>query len=172
MRMEPGRRVLAAAVVVAAAACSSNAPPRPLVKAAPATASPSGAAATHLPPGAVLLPNLPPPSAPAPDCSKTPCGYAGDPFGPVWLRGDAHLEGGCVWAEPASTTGGAMTWTLLWPQGTYAIFGKVIRVYDSAGRLVGDSVHPFRASAVAPADFQFPHRCLVSKVNVAALDVA
>ena len=115
-----------------------------------------------------LQPTLP--QTPNVDCSTQLCASASDPVGPLWLRGDAHLDGGCVWG--VAVNGPSNRITVIWPAGTYARFGRVIRVFSSEGRLLADSARPFAGSGWAPTDEQLPSRCLVNDRAFVALDQA
>ena len=123
---------------------------------------------SHVHGDGVFQPTLP--KTPAVDCSTETCAEASDPVGPLWLGGDAHLDGGCVWA--VAVNGPPDRITVIWPSGTYARFGRVIRVYASDGRLLADSTRPFAGSGWAPTDDQLPPRCLVNDRDVVALDRA
>jgi hypothetical protein len=120
--------------------------------------------------GGILQPAFPP--APPVDCTRVMCASASDPFSPMRLRGDRHLDGGCVWAEPTDPTFAGHRVAIIWPDGTYARFGKVIRVYSRTGRLLADSTHIFAGDGSAPTEDQLPARCLFDARDVLGIDVS
>src|SRR4051795_1684884 len=118
-------------------ACTGSHAPRPAAvvhaAGAPVAAPSDWRRALHVHHGGILQPTLPP--SPPVDCSTQLCAEASDPVGPVWLRGDAHLDGGCVWGVATQGVDSERI-TLIWPVGTYATFGRVIQVFDKAGKLL------------------------------------
>jgi hypothetical protein len=131
-------------------------------------ASPLAALRVHH--GGILQPAFP--YLPRVDCTQVMCASASDPFGPMRLRGDRRLDGGCVWAEPLDPTFAGHRVTVIWPHGTYARFGKVIRVYSRAGKLLADSRHPFVGDGSAPGAEQLPARCLFDARDVLGVDAS
>ena len=152
-------------LLAAATACTSSHSTRPAAATRHATspATPDWRFALRVHDDGILQPALPPRVG----CSTQLCGEASDPVGPLLLRGDAHLDGGCVWAVSVRGPGGRIS--IIWPAGTYATFGRVIRVYSSDGHLLADSTRPFGGSGWAPADDQLPSRCLVDDRNFVAI---